>query len=126
MTPTFSDAARLGARCASTVAQVTVALTATVYLSNRAASVHRARRGARPTTSSSPRGTPARSPLGPRPLAGSRRGIGRMDKRYQVFVSSTYADLHDERDSVIRMLLQMGAIPTGMELFPAADEEQLR
>ena len=47
-----------------------------------------------------------------------------MDKRYQVFVSSTYVDLKDERQSVIQTLMEMDCIPAGMELFPAADEEQ--
>ncbi|MGB6689897.1 MAG: DUF4062 domain-containing protein [Terracidiphilus sp.] len=47
-----------------------------------------------------------------------------MDKRYQVFVSSTYADLKDERRAVIQTLMEMDCIPAGMELFPAADEEQ--
>lgn len=48
-----------------------------------------------------------------------------MDKRYQVFISSTYSDLKDERQQVMQTLLEMDCIPTGMELFPAADEEQL-
>lgn len=47
-----------------------------------------------------------------------------MDKRYQVFVSSTYADLKEERQRVIQTLMEMDCIPAGMELFPAADEEQ--
>lgn len=47
-----------------------------------------------------------------------------MDKRYQVFVSSTYADLKDERQRVIQTLMEMDCIPSGMELFPAADEDQ--
>jgi hypothetical protein len=47
-----------------------------------------------------------------------------MEKRYQVFVSSTYADLRDERQRVIQTLMEMDCIPSGMELFPAADEEQ--
>lgn len=47
-----------------------------------------------------------------------------MDKRYQVFVSSTYADLKEERRRVIQTLMEMDCIPSGMELFPAADEEQ--
>ena len=47
-----------------------------------------------------------------------------MDKRYQVFISSTYTDLIEERQQVMQILLQMDCIPTGMELFPAADEEQ--
>lgn len=47
-----------------------------------------------------------------------------MDKRYQIFVSSTFRDLEDERKSVIQTLMEMDCIPSGMELFPAADEEQ--
>ena len=47
-----------------------------------------------------------------------------MDKRYQVFVSSTYADLKDERHRVTQTLMEMDCIPAGMELFPAVDEEQ--
>ncbi len=45
-------------------------------------------------------------------------------KRYQVFVSSTFADLKDERQAVVQTLMEMDCIPAGMELFPAADEEQ--
>jgi len=48
-----------------------------------------------------------------------------MDKRYQVFISSTYTDLTVERQRVLQTLLQMDCIPTGMELFPAADQEQI-
>ena len=47
-----------------------------------------------------------------------------MEKRYQVFVSSTYADLKNERSRVIQTLMEMDCIPSGMELFPASDEEQ--
>ncbi|SIQ61575.1 protein of unknown function [Aeromonas sp. RU39B] len=47
-----------------------------------------------------------------------------MDKRYQVFVSSTYVDLKEERQKVLQTLMEMDCIPAGMELFPAADEEQ--
>jgi len=47
-----------------------------------------------------------------------------MDKRYQVFVSSTYDDLREERQEVIFALLELDCIPSGMELFPAADEDQ--
>lgn len=48
-----------------------------------------------------------------------------MSKRYQVFVSSTYADLKEERQKVMQALMELDCIPAGMELFPAADEEQL-
>lgn len=47
-----------------------------------------------------------------------------MDKRYQVFVSSTYTDLVEERHSIMLTLMKMDCIPAGMEHFPAADEEQ--
>ncbi|WP_138433588.1 DUF4062 domain-containing protein [Winogradskyella algicola] len=47
-----------------------------------------------------------------------------MDKRYQVFVSSTYKDLITERIEVIQALLELDCIPSGMEYFPAADETQ--
>lgn len=46
-----------------------------------------------------------------------------MDKRYQVFVSSTFRDLQEERKEVMQVLLEMDAIPAGMELFPAANED---
>src|SRR3989304_7821893 len=47
-----------------------------------------------------------------------------MDKRYQVFVSSTYEDLREERQEVMQALLELDCIPAGMELFPAASEDQ--
>src|ERR1700730_2661975 len=46
-----------------------------------------------------------------------------MEKRYQVFVSSTFEDLREERSTVITLLLQMDCFPAGMELFPAADDD---
>lgn len=47
-----------------------------------------------------------------------------MERRYQVFVSSTYEDLEEERREVMQALLSMGCFPAGMELFPAADDDQ--
>jgi len=47
-----------------------------------------------------------------------------MEKRYQVFVSSTYEDLRKERQEVIQALLELDCFPAGMELFPAADQDQ--
>ena len=49
-----------------------------------------------------------------------------MDTRikYQVFVSSTYQDLQEERQEVMHALLELDAIPSGMELFPAANDDQ--
>ena len=61
-------------------------------------------------------------------LSPEQSGIkrGEMDKRYQVFVSSTYRDLMEERTKVIQTLMKMDCIPAGMELFPAMDEEQMK
>ena len=47
-----------------------------------------------------------------------------MEKRYQVFVSSTFEDFKDERREVIQAVLELDCIPSGMELFPATEEEQ--
>ena len=47
-----------------------------------------------------------------------------MDRKQQVFVSSTYEDLQRERQEVMHVLLELDCIPSGMELFPAADEDQ--
>lgn len=47
-----------------------------------------------------------------------------MDRRYQVFISSTFTDLVDERREVMQALLEMDCLPAGMELFPAADTDQ--
>jgi len=45
-----------------------------------------------------------------------------MDKRYQIFISSTFTDLKDERQSVLRAILELDHMPAGMELFPATDD----
>ena len=47
-----------------------------------------------------------------------------MDRKHQVFVSSTYEDLQKERQEVMHVLLELDCIPSGMELFPASDEDQ--
>ena len=47
-----------------------------------------------------------------------------MEKRYQVFVSSTYEDLQEERKEVMQALLELDCIPSGMELFPASNDDQ--
>ncbi|MET3952689.1 hypothetical protein ABIB29_003553 [Arthrobacter sp. UYEF36] len=49
---------------------------------------------------------------------------GEMDKREQVFVSSTFVDLRDEREKVIQGLLEADCFPAGMELFPATNDEK--
>lgn len=47
-----------------------------------------------------------------------------MKKKYQIFVSSTFEDLKEERNLVIKAILEMGHIPVGMEMFSAGDEQQ--
>ncbi len=47
-----------------------------------------------------------------------------MDKKYQVFISSTFKDLYEERKKVLDLLLMADCIPAGMEAFVATDEEQ--
>jgi len=47
-----------------------------------------------------------------------------MEKKYTVFISSTYTDLKEERQKVLDVVLQSDCIPVGMEYFPAADDEQ--
>lgn len=47
-----------------------------------------------------------------------------MSKKYQVFISSTYVDLVEERKAVEETIIRAGDIPVGMEAFPAADDEQ--
>jgi len=48
-----------------------------------------------------------------------------MSIKYQIFISSTFKDLVDERQAISRSILDLGHIPAGMELFPSADVEQL-
>ncbi len=41
-----------------------------------------------------------------------------MNKKLQVFVSSTYTDLIEERQAAVQAILGAGHIPVGMEFFP--------
>ena len=45
-----------------------------------------------------------------------------MEKRYQIFISSTFVDLKDERQAVLKAILELDHMPAGMELFPATDD----
>lgn len=49
-----------------------------------------------------------------------------MEKRYQVFVSSTFTDLKEERKAIIERLLNAKYIPAGMEMFVASNDEQFK
>lgn len=44
--------------------------------------------------------------------------------KYQIFISSTFTDLKDERRAVTEQILNMGHIPVGMEIFQASDDDQ--
>ncbi len=46
------------------------------------------------------------------------------NKKYQVFLSSTYSDLMEERRKALEILLMADCIPAGMEAFVATDDEQ--
>lgn len=48
-----------------------------------------------------------------------------MDKKYQVFISSTYLDMKEERQTAVEAILDAGHIPAGMELFAASDKQQI-
>jgi hypothetical protein len=45
-----------------------------------------------------------------------------MNVKYQIFVSSTFEDLEDERAELIKACLNIDHIPVGMKMFNAADE----
>lgn len=46
------------------------------------------------------------------------------EKKFSVFISSTYEDLRPERQAVQDAVISAGDFPVGMESFPAADEDQ--
>lgn len=50
--------------------------------------------------------------------------INIMQKKLQVFVSSTYNDLKAERQAAVQAILLAEHIPAGMELFAAGDKSQ--
>lgn len=48
-----------------------------------------------------------------------------MIKKYQVFISSTFTDLIEERQAAVEAILRASHIPAGMELFSAGSETQM-
>lgn len=48
-----------------------------------------------------------------------------INKKLQVFISSTYEDLKVERQAAVETVLKAGHIPAGMELFTSNSETQL-
>jgi hypothetical protein len=49
-----------------------------------------------------------------------------MKKKLQIFISSTYLDMKEERQGAVEAILKSGNIPAGMELFTAGNESQLQ
>ena len=49
-----------------------------------------------------------------------------MEKRYQIFLSSTFSDLKEERKAIIEILLNAKHIPAGMEMFAASNDDQFK
>ncbi|QFT88091.1 hypothetical protein FIU87_05520 [Bacillus sp. THAF10] len=47
-----------------------------------------------------------------------------MKKKLQVFISSTFTDLQEERQAAVEAVLNAGHIPAGMELFKSGDVSQ--
>lgn len=49
-----------------------------------------------------------------------------MRKKLQIFISSTYIDMKEERQAAVEAILKSGNIPAGMELFTSGNESQLQ
>lgn len=49
-----------------------------------------------------------------------------MEKKYQIFVSSTYKDLMEERSAITEAIIQKKHIPVAMEFFSASNLSQLQ
>ncbi|MEB7733449.1 DUF4062 domain-containing protein [Mammaliicoccus sciuri] len=47
-----------------------------------------------------------------------------IEKKFQIFVSSTYKDLKKERQALVEAILESNNIPAGMELFNASSSSQ--
>lgn len=47
-----------------------------------------------------------------------------MHEKYQIFVSSTYTDLVEERECVHKAILEIDQFPSGMEMFCASEKDQ--
>lgn len=45
-------------------------------------------------------------------------------KKLQIFVSSTFLDMKEERQAAVESILEAGHIPAGMELFNSSDQTQ--
>lgn len=47
-----------------------------------------------------------------------------QEKKYQVFISSTYNDLVEAREKATKVILDLYHLPVGMEMFSADDDDQ--
>lgn len=47
-----------------------------------------------------------------------------MEKKFQIFISSTYEDLKEERAKLVATILKDYHFPIGMEMFSADNVEQ--
>jgi Domain of unknown function (DUF4062) len=47
-------------------------------------------------------------------------------RRFEIFVSSTFDDLKEERRLIQEYIISQGHVPVGMELFNAGHEDQWR
>lgn len=47
-----------------------------------------------------------------------------QEKKYQVFISSTYTDLVEAREKATKVILDLYHLPVGMEMFSADDDDQ--
>ena len=47
----------------------------------------------------------------------------KMNPRYQIFISSTFRDLYEERQAALDAVFEMFHFPAGMEAFPAANSD---
>jgi len=48
-----------------------------------------------------------------------------LKRKLQVFISSTYQDLINDRQAAVSAILKGGYIPAGMELFTSGDKSQM-
>ncbi len=49
-----------------------------------------------------------------------------MKRKLQVFISSTFSDMIEERQAAVAAVLKAGHIPAGMELLTAGDKSQMK
>jgi hypothetical protein len=50
--------------------------------------------------------------------------MSKVKKKLQIFISSTFEDMKEERQAAVEAILESGNIPAGMELFSSGDESQ--